>query len=399
MIVTKSSNMIKSSLLHLNSIRRISEAALDKLKPIPTSGLIWKTDESDPRKHNDSHEGLFYLLPDEKEIVNMFGYTSPFRYNETVVGFHNTIGMKPLMIRKPALAAMRYIEKIKQDMPNLRVLFYGDYGHGATHTLTHLLHYLHLKQEHVIVHIREIRRFAETPREYEESITRPGRTDTNTEAALFLQQFRIQNAQIVEKLGKNLVCSKSYKWSLREESKAGSPLIEVAEHGVNRVIHASDCVAVLMKELSMAADEGKIKLASLIDDCQFLFNREASNIKHPDGKFILVDEMTVPRALKKLIKGTHKNGLVLATCYRREMKKQRQTPADAIGEEGWKYFDPFLPIHLPKYSRKEFESCMNMYQSVGWLCRPESRTREARDELRWTSGMNPRELEYLCKSL
>jgi small subunit ribosomal protein S29 len=303
------------------------------------------------------------------------------------------------MVRKPSLTAMDYTRRVKPNSENLRVLFYGDKGHGKTHTLTHLIHYLHLQQEHFIIHIREMKKFTRSPWEFSASTSRPGRVDTPLNAAMLLQQFKLQNSALLVKHQEDLLCSQDYKWSLREVTKSGEPLVNVIEHGINRVIHASDCVSVLFKELMMAADSGKIRLASVLDNVRFLFLRECGVLKHADFKKVLVDEMTVARAIKKLIRGSYKNGLVLATCDDKLSPKQDQTPQESIGQEGWDHFDPFLPIHVPKYSREEYETCMNFYQDIGWLTRPESRTREVRDEIRFVSGLNPGQVHYLCQAI
>lgn len=376
--------------------RCASHATLENLTQINQDKLFWKTNVNDPRQHTPAHIGLYYLLPDEKEITKVFGHSSPFDIETT--RFYKTIGMMPLMIRQPSLSAMDYIRRIKPDSGNVRIILYGDKGHGKTHTLTHLIHYLHLMQDHFIIHIREMKKFTRSPWGYEASTSRPGRVDTPLNAALLLQQFKVQNVALLEKHKETLLCSQDYKWSLREVTSAGEPLVNVIEHGINRVIHASDCVAVLFKELMLAADSNKIRLASILDNVRFLFLREAP-FKHADFKKVLIDEITVARSLKKLIKGSHRNGLVLATSDDKLSAKQNQTPQDALGQEGWDHFDPFLPIQVPKYSRKEYESCMNLYQDIGWLARPESRTIEVRDEIRFVSGLNPGQVHYLCLAI
>lgn len=391
---------MKSSLC-INQIRRISQAALEKLRSIPSENLIWKSNEDDPMRHTHSHEGLFYNLPEGKQIQQIFGHLTPFDPETTA--YYKTLGKSPVvMIRKPALDTMEYIKKLKPSMPNLRVLFYGDKGHGKTHILSHLLHYLHTEQQYFIIHVREMKKFTTTPGPegfYVASNSRQGRIDNPLSAAVLLQQFRVQNANLIEEYKDKLTCGRDYIWSSREVTKAGEPLMNVAEHGVNRVNHASDCVAVLFKELTLAADEGKIKLASILDNVRFLFLREAGILKHKGNKRILVDEITVARAIKKLIKGSYKNGVTLATCDDKLSTKQNQTPREVLGVEGWNHFDPCLPIHVPKYSRMEFESCMNFYQDIEWLCRPESRTREVRDEVRFLSGSNPGQVAYICSAL
>lgn len=362
------------------------------LRQVSQEGLVWQANEDDPRKHTEEHEALFYRLPNDTKI---FGGISPFGFEPT--RFNKIIGFSPIMIRKPALMAMNYIRQASPTMPNVRVVFYGDPGHGKQHTLAHLIHYLQLTEEHIIIHVRETRYFTRYVQELGESKSRPGRIDTPLYSAILLQQLRTQNPKL--STNESLVCSQDYVWSPREITKAGEPLINIVEHGINRVIHASDCVAALIKELMLASDTGKIKLATFIDDVRLLFQREAGVLKHTDKKKVLVDEITVARSLKKLIKGSHKGALLFVSCDDKKSTQQNQTPQQVLGEEGWECFDPFLPIHVPKYSRREFENCMNMYQDIGWLSRPESRTYEARDELRFISGMNPEQVFYLCQSI
>lgn len=378
-------------------IRRLGQTSLERLKIISSQGLVWKANEDDPRKHTDIHEGLFYQLPPAEDLQNIYGYTSP--YDNPTTNYYKTLGLMPLMIRKPALTAIDYLKRIDYSTPNIRIVFYGDKGTGKTHTLTHLLHYLHLSQEHMIIHVREMKRFARTPREVTESTSRPGRLNTPLDAALLLQQFRIQNEKLLSQTKDALVCSQDYKWSLREITKAGEPVANIADHGVNRVIHATDCVGALFKELMLAANAGTIKLVSILDDVSWLYHEYAGDLKHTDHKKVQVDELSVCRALKKLIRGQYKGGVTFATCDDKFSKEQNQTPREVLGIEGWNDFDPFLPILSPNYSRKEYESCMNMYQDIGWLTRAVSLTQEARDEVRFISGLRPKEVEYLCQAM
>ena len=88
--------------------------------------------------------------------------------------------------------------------------------------------------------------------------------------------------------------------------------------------------------------------------------------------------------------------------------------------------DPFLPVPVPNYSQKEFESCYRYYQERRWLQHPQSRpsvlpsrprsphaapappltavvspgrTEEGRKELVFMSNRNPSALERLCAFL
>lgn len=371
--------------------------ALERLKTVPPQRLFWKCDEDDPRRHTEAHLGLFYQLPDEKKCTQICGYPTLFKAGAAKMA--KIWGKSVVMVRQPALSTMQHLREFDGPGTNTKVLLCGDRGQGKSHTLIHLLHYLHLNQDHFIVQIRDIKRFTWSPREYTESTSRPGRVDTPLDSALLLQQLRTVNADLFEKHKDQLVCRQDYTWSIREVTKAGEPLIKVAEHGINRVNHASDCVAVLLNELTLAAEEGKIRLATVVNDLRWLYVFVAGILKHPDFRRIIVDEFTVARAIKKLIKNRGKNMLVLASCHDDTRREQNLTPEELLGDEGMEHLDGCTRIHVPKYSKEEFENCMNFYQDIGWLCRPETRTQEARDELRFISGSNGRTLEYLCRAI
>lgn len=371
--------------------------AFERLTSIPRQRLFWKADEDDPTKHNETHLGLFYELPDEKKLTHIYGYPIPF--TKTGTERWKKLGRMNIMIRQPALSAMDHIRNLSQPDLNTKLVFWGDPFQGKLYTLSHLVHFLHTIQDRFIVQIKEIKRFTRTPREYTESKSRPGRMDTPLDSALLLQQLRTVNADLFEKYKDTLVCSQDYKWSIREETKAGEPLIKVAEHGVNRVIHASDCVAVMFKELLLAANEGKIKLATIVNDIKWLYEYEAGIFKHADFRRIIVDDYTVARGIKKLVQNTGKGSLVLVSCHDTTTRTQNLTPEEILNDEAMKHLDGCTKIHVPKYSKQEFENAMNYYQDIGWICRPEARTREARDELRFTSGSNPGVLDYLCRSI
>lgn len=368
----------------------------------------WYAGEQDPRKHNISHAGLFYIMPEEDEMIKMFGKPNPF-HNLNVAPFHKCIGFIPVMIRQPALTAMNKIGKLDDQEATTtttttrqtkKILLFGDEGHGKGHALAHIIHYLYLKEKYFIISSPDIRVHTTNPRETSPSTSRPGRVDTPIMAALALQQFRIQNANLLKQHEETLRCSQDYKWSARETTKMGDPLVALADHGVNRVMHASDCFAVLVKELMKAADEGKIKLSLVARDVSFLFLEFAGYLRHPDWKSVLVDEMTVARTYKKLIGGKYNNGLVVVSAQDRENRlHQNQTPESVLSEEGLKYLEGADRIHVPKYSRQEFENCMNFYEDIGWLTRPVSRTGIVRDEVRFTSGLNPRQVDWLCRGL
>ena len=99
---------------------------------------------------------------------------------------------------------------------------------------------------------------------------------------------------------RQLKVSKKYVWSLREMTEEGEPLTNVIEHGISRMKHASDAVAVILKELKLAASEEKCRILVAVD-CVHRFFQKPRTLFHPDGSWMEVDQMTHARAFKKLL--------------------------------------------------------------------------------------------------
>lgn len=74
-------------------------------------------------------------------------------------------------------------------------------------------------------------------------------------------------------------------------------------------------------------------------------------------------------------------------------------PKALLTDEGFQDFDPFLPIEVEKYSEKELQSCLDYYKEKNWLQRPVSKTKEAHEEIKFLSGMNPGQVYNICSEL
>jgi uncharacterized membrane protein len=46
-------------------------------------------------------------------------------------------------------------------------------------------------------------------------------------------------------------------WSKREKTEEGASLLELVEHGMNRVKYASDCVVAVVKEIKAHSTQGR----------------------------------------------------------------------------------------------------------------------------------------------
>jgi hypothetical protein len=52
--------------------------------------------------------------------------------------------------------------------------------------------------------------------------------------------------------------AKEYVWSKREKTEEGAPLLELVEHGMNRVKYASEVVVAIVKEIKAHSTQGRL---------------------------------------------------------------------------------------------------------------------------------------------
>lgn len=80
----------------------------------------------------------------------------------------------------------------------------------------------------------------------------------------------------------------------------GDPLKNVLEHGINRIKHSSDCMAVILKEIKAQASEGKCRVLVVADRANVFY--EKGKVQYPDKSLVEVDNITIARAFKKLFR-------------------------------------------------------------------------------------------------
>lgn len=69
-----------------------------------------------------------------------------------------------------------------------------------------------------------------------------------------------------------------------------------------------------------------------------------------------------------------------------------------VFHKGWDAFDPFIPIHVGKYTSQEVQTTIDYYLERKWLGHPRAGTEEGRLELEYLSARNPEYLMRLCCS-
>ncbi|KAH8041079.1 hypothetical protein HPB51_013739 [Rhipicephalus microplus] len=273
-------------------------------------------------------------------------------------------GEMSIMVRQPYLEVKSYIESYDYSLPALRIMLYGQMGCGKAITQAHLLHYA-LANNWIVVPKEWAAHWVKRPKDHAQNANDETLIDSPIDAAVWLQQFRVLNATLLKEL--NLSTTQTYNWSEREATQKGEPLTNIVEHGVERMKHACSCMGALLQEIKMHTDSGRMKTMVIVKGVNSFW--QDTYIRRLDRSYIPAKDLIIVRAFKEILKN----------------------------DWGFEFFEPFIPVHVPKYSEKEIDSCLDYYLDRGYIQNPNGWTDEGKAELKFLSGYNPRELCKVCR--
>nr|XP_020141113.1 28S ribosomal protein S29, mitochondrial [Microcebus murinus] len=349
-------------------------AHLDNQVPLESHRAISRTNESDPAKHGEQHEGQHYNIP-LQDLKTVFPNGLPSRFVMQV----KTFGEACLMVRKPALELLHYLKNTNFAYPAVRYLVYGEKGTGKTLSLCHVIHFC-AKQDWLILHIPDGKNFLSFVLCVSFSYL-----VTVVVLTLVLSQIKVQE---------------KYVWNKRESTEKGSPLGEVVEQGITRVKNATDAVGIVLKELKRQSSLGIFRLLVAVDGVNALWGR--TTLKREDKSLIAPEELALIHNLRKMVKNDwHGGAIVLTLSQTGSVFKPRRAylPQELLGKEGFDALDPFIPMLVSNYTPKEFESCLQYYLENNWLQHEKAHTEDGKKELLFLSNANPWQLERLCAYL
>lgn len=351
----------------------------------------FRTSENNPTNHNSDHIGKYYSLDAETQ-------KSLFRYGGLTKTFEKqtkTFGESCIMVRSPAVEIISHIKNTDFSKPVNRFVLYGDEGTGKSLSMAHLLHYGY-NNDFLLVHVHWICTWYKHPKEMASSTTQEGFLDLPLQAAAWLLHFKTQNANLLGKI--QLKTSKDYVWSKREETKAGSPLLELVDHGINRAKYASEVIKVLIEEIKQQSTEGKVKTMVAIDGYNSLFY-EKTNIRGEHRALIPTSKVTLTQPFLDIAKHDWCNGVCILSADRIAMlgkDRQSNLPVYLLTRKGFEHLDPFVPIKHTQYDDKEYQNCISYYVDRRWI---QNVGQGFDEELKHLSHRNPYKLMDLCKAL
>lgn len=251
-------------------------------------------------------------------------------------------------------------------------------------------------------HFLPVPDWVKRPRDIQPNAQNPKILETPVEAAVWLQQFRTINARLLEKL--QLKTTNTWKFSETESVAKGEPLANLIAHGIDRIKHSNPCVRGLLQEIKAQTHAGSMKTMVVLGGVNTIW--EMSYKQDVDKQFVPADNFHLLQSFREIMKNDWKNAATVVSVATAAMSlKQRGLeletvpsfmPQYLLGKNGFEFFEPFLPIRTEDYSPKEIDSALDYYMDMNFVQHPKGRTEAARNEFKFLSGHNPRELRYIC---
>lgn len=265
----------------------------------------FKTLENSTLKHTEDHIAQFYKLsPNVKNQLFLYGGL-PKSYEIQLKTFNESC----LMIRQPSVDVINCLKAIDYSKPVIRFVMYGKKGTGKTLSLAHLIHYA-FESGFLIVHVPWVGNWMRRCKESSNSEVKEGYIDINLDAAAWLVHFKHQNSHLLTK--PEFKTTQEYVWSKRESTPKDSPLLELIDHGINRIKYASQTIIKLAEEIKKLSVDDKCKTFVAVDGFNAFFYpqtrilTEKKQIVHPH-------HVTLTEAFLNLTKFDWNNGVAVVT--------------------------------------------------------------------------------------
>ncbi|KOC64907.1 28S ribosomal protein S29, mitochondrial [Habropoda laboriosa] len=368
----------------INGRRTVITAAAKEIQD--TNISPFRVMESYPPEHDKSHLNRIYTVPETVTTLLTQDMSKELKKQITVF---NEFG---ILIRKPAIELMSYLEQTDYTKPINKYVLYGKLGVGKTTILMHLIHY-GLEKHFIMLHLPWVATWFRFPRKVVQSTTNPDQLDLPEEAALWLRYFKQLNELSLSQYD----VSKEYVWTQREMTKSGESLSHLIEFGIERNRFACAVITALIDELKAASIAGKCKILVVIDGFN-AFTSKCTLVRDENRVFVPPSRVSITSAFFNIVNYDWCNGAAILTVDVRANKDRKESdyPIYLLGKEGFEYLDPYLPVCVENYSREEFKTIIEYYKDRKWI---RNISPEAEKELELLSNKNPLELWQCSKPI
>lgn len=265
----------------------------------------YRTNESNPINHKIEQLGQFYTMSEDIKKKLFLNGGLPKSFEQQVKTFSETC----FMIRDSSIDIINCLKNVDYNKPVVRFVMYGKKGNGKTLGLAHVIHY-GLQSNYLIVHIPWVGNWMRWCKEASNSETREGFINTNLDAAAWLLHFKVQNAELLQ--DDKFKISKDYMWSKRESTLKGAHILELIDHGINRVKFASDTVVALAEQIKLFSKDGLCKTLVAIDGFNAFFFPQ-TRIYNEKKEMVHPSRVTVTEAFLNLTTPDWNNGAIVVT--------------------------------------------------------------------------------------
>ncbi|KAH9284150.1 28S ribosomal protein S29, mitochondrial [Echinococcus granulosus] len=342
--------------------------------------------------------GRFYSIPDPiaSRII------SPFLTNEHLREL-SLFGDFSLLIRKPALDIMGFLESAKLTSSVPRFVLYGQPGCGISVQLAHIAHYA-AEKEGLIFAFCNAEDWLERCSDFIPSnayhqgqhrhLFEGEALDFPCRSAAWLSGFVKLNSPVLEKL--NPMITRPVEWTVKDSSPAGTPWMELIDFAITRPKYSTDCIGILLRDMrALSASEKAIKCYLIIDGVNFLWCRGTRLQDKVLHKKVAVDRLAIVHHLRRALQGDWPHGAVLTSVNERASwpsDREDHTPGYLLTKRGFETMDPFIPVHVLNYTPVEVDAVMHFYAQNRWFANPAALDKDGRAEIIFLADANPREL-------
>uniref|UniRef100_A0A1I8FZM8 Small ribosomal subunit protein mS29 n=2 Tax=Macrostomum lignano TaxID=282301 RepID=A0A1I8FZM8_9PLAT len=355
------------------------------------------TDESAPDRHSlDRHVGLLY----RPEEADWQAVTRHFCRPELVRLF-DTLGQRALMVRRPALEiGERLAEHAGDGRPCLRFVLYGRRGSGKSLQMGHVASACR-RRGWLLVTVHNAHLWMRHSRELHESAHRPGMFDTAGYGCIWLRHFYAMNQEILP----GLRVTKELSWNAKESTPAGSSWKEVIDYALARPRYSCAAVQFLIDEIKLGSLPMPTLVCFEVANCLWWHRSGIKNDairrtplqgeEPPWRADITAKQLTLLDAFKQLLDSDWNNGAAVMSVSPQGAlfdRLREWMPRKLLGDEGFAYLDPFVPVYVEPYGPAEMSNMLNWYTESGWLTSEAAATDAGRAELAFLSDGNAGEL-------
>jgi hypothetical protein len=273
------------------------------------------------------------------------------------------IHQRALLIRKPIIPVIQYLEQMKKqnfksrDLDTKGFVFTGIQGGGKSACLATVVHHA-FKNNFMVFYIPSAHQWTHGTHYVEPSILLKGYFDTPTPAIAFMKHFGKANSAFL----KEMRLSKNYNLPIEIGEKQPTTLADLINYGVLSEENAAIAFKLLLDELYLNND---VPMLFAIDDYNFFLdytnftygNLADFDIKMPEK--VHATQLTLVRGLNRILLQDKPNTIFVAATSKKWKQENELELEDYL----------LKPLNVSRYNPNEMDAILEYYQASYYVFR------------------------------